>query len=192
MAKKASKVHEADELDSDSFSVELGSRSVKQDFDKYIFQTYLNQIESQQEIALNIRKHENGLDKLGSELGAAQKTIDLIQERLEKTTTQSIEVLAIFSAIFTFIATEFQILKSLSDMRQIVYLTLILIGSLLLMISSLNFLIYIQRPKMRSLLFVVISTSLIITGLCMFPSSDGVNIRAASLSSGLSEMSRSK
>jgi len=99
--------------------------------------------EKTMEIEQDISKFKERVD---SEIKNNKETV----EKIENKQIRTIETLAIFVALFTFISVEFQLFKYYQSPQAISGLTLIFLGSLLTFLTVLDFVLNINLPIIKT------------------------------------------
>jgi hypothetical protein len=99
--------------------------------------------------------------KLKSLKNNQKKVVKDFKDDLDKQRFDSIEILAIFTSLFTFISVEFQIFRSFESWQAGASLSLILIGGLTLFIWMFNFFF----GNKKTVWFIILSMLLMLSGI---------------------------
>ncbi len=84
---------------------------------------------------------------INTKLGPLKNKVDEMGERLDKFDDKQIsiiETLAIFIALFTFVSVDFQVFRIYQDPKAVAGLTLILLGSMLAFVTTLDFVLNVR------------------------------------------------
>jgi len=137
----------------------------------------------QEEVSKNVKLSQQELQKQNAKITEHEKKFEIQEKSLVEQSKGNLELFGIFASIFTFISVEIKILESAQGIYQLLGLTLILTGAILLMISlifiSSKILILdeaINKSKKRLFIFVFTFATICLIGGVFFTSFGNENI----------------